>query len=242
MQSFLKLLVKSEFLYYFSQVVQHVLLSTQSCSHYVLYLVKVKSHRSAKDPVLCKGLLWQAHLSPFLGWNALVIYFFYPYKRLQSQLSVKEKWPWETFSVNQVVIFSRYMCSKREIKIYNICKVKQNQLSFGKLIFRYPESTHHITFKMCMAIYVFIWEGVRVHVHTYKTSFLCKFLLKTWKKMFYYFIPRIIIKEFFHLISVLQSFLEWMNKIALIIISDWWCRYHTFMFYFKFHFLSIIIS
>lgn len=64
------------------------------------------------------------------------------------------------------MILSRYMCSKREIEIYNICKVKQNQLSFGKLIFRYPASIHHITIKMCMAIYVFICESASVFIST----------------------------------------------------------------------------
>lgn len=64
------------------------------------------------------------------------------------------------------MMFSRYMCSNREREIYNTCKVKQNQLSFGKLIFRYPKSTHHITIKMCVAIYVFICESASVYMHT----------------------------------------------------------------------------
>lgn len=62
------------------------------------------------------------------------------------------------------------MFSKREIEIYNICKVKQNQLLFGKLIFSYSESTHHITIEMCVAIHVFICGSASVYICTLKKS------------------------------------------------------------------------
>lgn len=176
----------------------------------VLYLVKIIQDRSVKCPVLWKGYFERLIYLLSLAEIPWLFHSFTLIKDCNLQLSTKEKWLWETFSVNQVMIFSRYMCSKREIEIYNICKVKQNQLSFGKLIFRYSESTHHITVKMCVVFYVFIW--VCVYVHTYKISFLCKFLVKTWKNCFINSYWELLLRGFFF--TVCQSYkVFWSERI-----------------------------
>lgn len=177
---FLNLHFKLKFLCYFSQVLQRVLLSTYNFSWYVLCLIRIIEDRSAlffeRDNFERLGYLLSLAEIPSLFHSFTLI------KDYNLPTCYKRCLLWQTFSVNQVMMFSRYMCSEGEIEIYNICKVKQNHLSFGKLIFRCSESTHQITVKMCV-VYLFINIYERVCVHTHRISFLCKFLVKTWKKL-----------------------------------------------------------